>query len=76
MQSPTPQQPQQEPQRPITAEDIQRQQRASLALRALDLETENVLLQQEVAQLKARIEDLEGVTARHAKSAAAARADA
>jgi hypothetical protein len=54
------QQPQQpEEQREITTEEIHRQQRANLALRSLDLEAENVMLQQEVAKLKARIAELE-----------------
>jgi lipid II:glycine glycyltransferase (peptidoglycan interpeptide bridge formation enzyme) len=47
--------PQGEPepeQRPVTANDIYRNQRANLALRALDLEAEVVLLQQEKARLE------------------------
>lgn len=48
-----------QPETPTTAEDIHRQQRAFLALRALDLEAENILLHQEVQRLKARIEELE-----------------
>jgi hypothetical protein len=55
-QGPVPQQEQE--QRPVTAEDIQRQQRAYLSLRALDLEAENILLQQEIQKLKAEIEEL------------------
>ena len=43
----------------LTSDDIHRQQRANLALRTLDLEAENIILQQEVRQLKARIEELE-----------------
>lgn len=42
----------------VTADDIHRQQRANLALRALDLEAENYLLQQEVQLLKKQIEEL------------------
>jgi hypothetical protein len=53
-----------EPQREITAEDVHRQQRANLALRALDLEAENVLLQQEVERLRARLAELEMVADR------------
>lgn len=53
-----------EPQREITAEDVHRQQRANLALRALDLEAENVLLQQEVERLKARLAELEMISDR------------
>jgi cell division protein FtsB len=54
--------PMQQPeQRDITKEDVQNQQRANLALRSLDLEAENVLLQQENAKLKARIEELESM---------------
>jgi len=52
---------QQPEQRDITKEDIQTQQRANLAIRALDLEAENVLLQQENQKLKARIEELESM---------------
>lgn len=51
-------QPEQQEQRDITTEDIHRQQRANLALRALDLEAENVMLQQENQKLKAEIEEL------------------
>jgi len=43
----------------LTSDDIHRQQRANLALRTLDLEAENIMLQQEVRQLKAKIEELE-----------------
>lgn len=52
---------QQPEQREITKEDVQNQQRANLALRSLDLEAENVMLQQENAKLKARIEELESM---------------
>lgn len=58
---PVPPQPSEQP--PVTADDIQRQQRGYLALRSLDLEVENVLLQQEVQRLKARIAELEITTA-------------
>jgi hypothetical protein len=68
--------PQQQEQRDITKEDIHSQQRAHLALRSLDLEAENVMLQQENGKLKQRIEELEGVAAEHAKPANVARADA
>jgi hypothetical protein len=48
----TPQGEPQPEQRPVTADDIYRNQRANLALRALDLEAEVVLLQQEKARLE------------------------
>jgi len=68
------QQPEQ--QRDITTEDIQRQQRANLALRALDLEAENVILQQEVAKLKARIAELEAPPVRRQGHPIPAQSDA
>lgn len=60
---------------PVTADDIQRQQRAHLALRALDLEVENVLLQQEVQRLTARVAELQAF-AEAAAAPATAEADA
>lgn len=57
------QMPQQQLSQEFTAEDVHRQQRANLALRALDLEVENVLLQQENQKLKVRIEELESLPA-------------
>lgn len=54
-----PPQPIEPPPQPVTADEIQRQQRAHLALRALDLEVENVLLQQEVQRLTARVAELQ-----------------
>lgn len=42
----------------VTVEEVHRQQRAHLAMRALDLEAENFLLQQEVQRLIARVEEL------------------
>jgi hypothetical protein len=53
-------QPQQEPPRPITPEDIWRNQRANLSLRALDLEAEVILLQQENQRLQQRVAELTG----------------
>ena len=51
----------QQEQREITKEDVQNQQRANLALRSLDLEAENIMLQQENQKLKARIGELEAL---------------
>lgn len=67
--------PQQAPEpRSITAEDVFRNQRANLALRALDLEVELVLLQEdhkrliaENSALKTRVEELETAAARTAR---------
>lgn len=54
-------QPEPQPEQPqrFTTEEIHRQQRANLALRALDLEAENIMLQQEIQRLNTRVTELE-----------------